>query len=164
MEKKKTILLVDDAPPPSSTLFSTLRLLPGCDEILLVPDALSALKILTRHLVDSVFVKYNLSGLTGLCFLSLVKSRKRSRELPVFLFDEKISEGENKLAQRLNAAGCIEAGGDREALTRALKSILDPELLPSYVFFTQSNSSPLKKIWLRNPENIGEEMITGAFF
>ncbi len=138
---KKNILFIDDKSNELEYFTNAFRQITGLFHYIYAGSAEKGLSIIKRTPVDLVFVQYNLPEINGLLFLSAVKSFRKNGSLKVYLYSNSISEEESKMAKRLGAAGCLEKTPDNTTFIRELRAILNPELLPDYVFFPRMETA-----------------------
>jgi DNA-binding response OmpR family regulator len=137
---KKHIMLIDDDKDELVIFMDALNPIMGDFKCTYADNAEQAYEMLKYLEPDVIFVDYNLPPLNGLQLLAVIRGKRKFRKSKVYLYSTTISDEVNKMARTLGAAGCIEKTNKISTLTHELKAILNPELLPSYVFFGGNNS------------------------
>ena len=117
--------------------------MPGSFDCTYARDSLQALGMLQRDKPDIIFINYYILPGNGLEFVAVVKTEPMLKDIRVFLYANYISDEINKMAHTLGAAGCIETTGCRSTFIHELKAILNPELLPAYVFLRRNTTLSL---------------------
>jgi hypothetical protein len=106
-----------------------------------VPETSHAFEKIQDNKPDIIFVSHTTQPAASLQFLSAVKSEPKLKYIRVFLYATTIAEEINKMARILGASGCIERTSCQATFLRELKAILDPQLLPDYIFLKRLNNS-----------------------
>ena len=138
---KKHILLIEDDNDELGIFMDALNKVEGSFKCTYAKSADHALEILNYVKPDLIFIDFNLPKVNGLQFLSIFHSDSKPNGIRVFLYSTKITDEVRKMAKVLGAAGCIEKTNTINNLVHQLKAILNPALLPSYVFFPNVNSA-----------------------
>lgn len=135
------ILLVGEEKKELEIFEETLKQMHGAVSYVYAGEGLHALEIVQHNKPDIVFINYNIQPADSLKFLSVIKSEPKMRSIRVFLYATFISEEINKMARMLGASGCIEKTNCVTTFIRELKAILDPRLLPGYIFLKRLTNS-----------------------
>lgn len=117
--------------------------MPGSFDCTYTKDSLQALGMLQRDKPDIIFINYYIPPGNGLELVAVVKTEPMLKDIRVFLYANHISDEINKMAHTLGAAGCIETTGCGSTFIHELKAILNPELLPAYVFLRRNTTFSL---------------------
>jgi DNA-binding NtrC family response regulator len=134
---KKRILLIDDDKDELEIFTEALAAIDSDYECSYADNTNKAYDMIRRAKTDLIFVDYNMGPMNGLQFLSVVTSDDKFKAAKVYLYSTHISDEVNKMAKVLGAAGSIEKPFELQVLTHQLKAILNPDLLPPYVFFAR---------------------------
>ncbi len=105
------------------------------------PETSHALEKIQYSQPDIIFISHTTQPAASLQFLSVVKSEPKLKCIRVFLYATIITEEFSKMARMLGASGCMERTGCQATFMRELKAILDPQLLPGYIFLKRLNNS-----------------------
>lgn len=137
---RKGILIIDPDKEEFQSFLNVLQHIQGGYHCKYATDGLSACKVLHRYLPGVIFINNELPQLSGLQFLSYIKSEERLQSIRVYIYATTISNEVNNMAQTLGASGCIEKTGCPQTFLRELKAILNPVLLSNYNFFNRRYS------------------------
>lgn len=140
---KKSILLIDKDEQEAGMFDDAMKQIPASFECTYAKDSLQALGMLHERKPDIIFINYYIPPGNGLEFVAVVKAEPLLKDVRVFLYANSISDEINKMAHILGAAGCIETTGCQTTFIRELKAILNPELLPEYVFLRRNTTFSL---------------------
>jgi CheY-like chemotaxis protein len=105
---KKYILFIDDDTDELMIFLDAMNKVPGEFKCTYASSPHQAIEILKEVIPDFIFVDYNLPRLNGLQFLSLLKTDDKWKNVPKFLYSNRISDDISKMAKVLGATGCIE--------------------------------------------------------
>jgi len=97
-------------------------------------------QILKRNNIDIAFVKYGLSEIDGLQFLAAARAFTKLRSVKIYLYGEEITREQSELARVLGASGCIDKKSDAGVFVHELRAIINPQLIPNYVFLPKKVS------------------------
>lgn len=140
---KTHILLIGEEKKELEMFEQTLQQMQGGINYACASEFLHALEAIQKNRPDIIFINYGAQPFNSLQLLSVIKSEPRSKTARVYLYATSVSEEVNKMARTLGASGCIEKTDCPSTFLRELKAILDPRLLPSYIFLGHiNNSSP----------------------
>ncbi len=131
----KNILLIDHSKAECLYYTSQFERLHHSLQFFYASTAREGLKILKRQKMDIVLIEKNLPGVNGLLLLAGIKYIRKFRDIKIFIYSASIDEGYSSLAKMLGASGCIEKKKNTHIAEQELKAILQPDLLPKYVFF-----------------------------
>jgi len=90
--------------------------------------------LLKRNSIDIVFVKYTMPEVNGLQLLAAVKTFNKFNGVKIYLYEDEITREQSELARMLGASGCIEKKIDATVFVHELRAIINPQLIPNYVF------------------------------
>jgi CheY-like chemotaxis protein len=105
-----------------------------------------ALEKMKDRRFDLVFIDAGQKPVVALQLLSVIKSDNRLKNTRVFMYGKSIAEELCKMARTLGASGCVEWTNCKLTFMRELKAVLDPRLLPQYVFLghhAQNSAAPI---------------------
>ena len=139
----KNILLIDHSDEERSYYTKEFNKIQNNLQFYHASSAREGLRLLKREKVDIVLIQKNLPVINGLLLLSGIKYIRKFRNLKVFIYSESIDDGYSSLARMLGASGCIEKKEDNGTVQRELNAILNPGLLPKYVFFRKREIAQL---------------------
>jgi DNA-binding NarL/FixJ family response regulator len=137
---RKNILIVSDSPEDIAYVAEHIKKVPGLYDFRVETCAQKGFRALRRFAAELVFAKYRMPGINGLSFLAAVKYMRKCWQLRVFLVDDHISAEEAQMAQVLGAAGCLEKKTDECTAVHEFKSILKPDLIPSFVYLPRRST------------------------
>src|SRR5688500_11764088 len=150
---KKSILLIDKDKQELGMFDDAIEQMLGSFDCTYAKDSLQALGVLQRDRPDIIFINYYIPPGNGLEFVAVVKTEPMLKDIRVFLYANYISDEINKMAHTLGAAGCIETTGCRSIFIHELKAILNPELLPAYVFLRRNTTFSLPVTFFYGPSD-----------
>lgn len=136
---KSHILLIGEEKKELEMFEEALLQVHGAVNCTYAGEALHALEAIRRARPDIVFINFATQPDSSLQVLSVIKSEPVLKYIRVFLYAEAISEEVNKMARVLGASGCLEKTTCEATLRRELQAILDPQLLPGYIFLRRLN-------------------------
>jgi len=131
---KKEILFIYETATELLDFKNAFAQIPGMFNFFYAFTAKEGLQILKRNNIDIAFVKYGLSQIDGLQVLAAAKSFTKLRGVRIYLYEDQITREQSELARVLGASGCIEKKNDPSIFVHELRAILNPQLLPNYVF------------------------------
>jgi PleD family two-component response regulator len=139
---KTHILLIGEEKSELEMFEQAFQQIQGDIDYRYATESVHALETIRKNRPDIIFINYNAEPFNSLQLLSIVKSEPKLRTIRVFLYATVISEGVSKMARTLGASGCIEKTDCPATFLRELKAILDPQLLPAYIFLGHLNNPP----------------------
>jgi DNA-binding NarL/FixJ family response regulator len=108
--------------------------------------AKEGLRLLRSKAIDLVFTKYHMSQKTGLFFLAVMRESNKFRRIKIYLYGEDISPEESEMARLLGATGCFQLEEDVNVFVHKLRAMLNPQLIPGYIFLTRQNPVDFSRI------------------
>ena len=120
---KKHLLLVDEDINELKKLTTALQDITGYYKCTYARSAIQGLNMLRFLTPDVVFANYDLSGTNGLQFLSIVRTDQRLKKIKFYLYSERICDDTIKMADKLDASGCINTPGAMEQLAGIFKKM-----------------------------------------
>jgi DNA-binding NarL/FixJ family response regulator len=140
---KKTVLIVTDNKDDFFYVSNSISAVPGIYKFIYAANARNAILKLKRDVPDIIFARFNLPAPGSLHFVSAVKYKRKWWGLKVYLFDDTITEQESKMAETLGASGCIEKKADVTIFIRELKAVLQPDLIPGFIYLPRRDTNIL---------------------
>ena len=137
---KKDILFIYQTAAELLDFKNAFAEIPGVFNFFYAFTAKEGFQILKRTNIDIAFVKYTLPGIDGLQFLAAAKAFTKLRGTRIYLYEDEITREQSELARVLGASGCIEKKSDAGVLVHELRAIINPQLIPNYVFLPKKIS------------------------
>lgn len=131
---KKDILFIYETAAELLDFKNAFAEIPGVFNFFYAFTAKEGFQILKRNNIDIAFVKYGLSQIDGLQVLAAAKAFTRLRGVKIYLYEDEITREQSELARVLGASGCIEKKSDSRVFVHELRAIINPQLIPNYVF------------------------------
>jgi len=144
---KKDILFIYETAAELLDFKNAFAEIPGVFSFFYAYTAKEGFQILKRNNVDIAFVKYSLSKIDGLQVLAAAKSFTKLRGVKIYLYGDEITREQSELARVLGASGCMEKKSDAGVFVHELRAIINPELIPNYVFLPRKVSLNLSAMF-----------------
>ena len=137
---KKDILFINENVAEQSDFKNAFAEIPGVFNFYYAYTAKEGFQIVKRNNIDIAFVKYGLSKIDGLQFLAAARAFTKLRGVKIYLYEDEITREQSELARVLGASGCIEKKSDAGVFIHELRAIINPQLIPNYVFLAKKVS------------------------
>lgn len=144
---KKNILLIYETAAEQLDFKQAFAEIPGLFNFFYAYTAKEGFQILKQNNIDIAFVKYGLSQIDGLQVLAAAKAFTKLRGVKIYLYGDEITHEQSELARVLGASGCIEKKNDAGVFIHELRAIINPQLIPNYIFLPKNISLSLSAMF-----------------
>jgi len=148
---KKNILFIYETADELLDFKNAFAEIPGVFNFFYAFTAKEGFQLLKRNTIDIAFVKYGLSQVNGLELVAAARGFAKLRTVKIYLYEDEITREQSEMARVLGASGCIEKKSDISVFVHELRAIINPQLLPNYVFLPKKVSLNLSAMLQPDP-------------
>jgi hypothetical protein len=151
--KKLAITLVGNDISSFDMFEAAFRELNECVDYYFAGNSSEGLEPIRARKPELLFISVDDKPAATLQFLSVIKSDGKLKSARVFLYGPCFEDDVCKLARMLGASGCIERTTCATTFMRELKAVLDPRLLPNFIYMSHSPVYPQTTSFVATDEN-----------